>query len=338
MLNVSVVICCHNSAERLPKTLQYLEMQSITDDLKWEVIVVDNASTDSTACMLQECWSNQLVPLKVVSEPKLGLSYARATGFREAQYEIVCFVDDDNWVNPHWVQIVSEIMTQHPDVGVCGGCIEAVSDVDLPEWFEQFQEYYAVGKQATETGDVTWSRGVLWGAGMAIRKSAWCEVLDSGFYLLAQDRQGKSLSSCGDSEMCLTLRSFGWRLWYDSRLEMKHFMPVERLNWQYLRRLFRGLGSSSVTALTPYFLNWRSNTLLDRLRCTWQWQTISILKSLMLLSDKMVISLLHPIEGDPKVLQLENLLGRFSGLINQRELFKLKIHQLRSVVEHQSLR
>lgn len=329
MKNISIVICCHNSASRLPQTLLHLAQQSVSNDVQWEIILVDNASTDSTATIASDLWVDKSISLRVVSEPKLGLNNARVKGVAEANYEIVCFVDDDNWVCPNWVQTISEIMTQYPDVGACGGYIEAVSDTKIPKWFSTFQQYYAVGAQSEQTGDVTWTRGVLWGAGLAIRKSAWFSLFDSGFHLLCEDRKGESLSSCGDSELCLALRSMGWKLWYDSRLTMKHFIPSQRLTWEYLRRLFRGLGQSSVIGNTPYFLNVNSSKLKHRLQCTWQWQTISILKSLLLLIDRVILSVFYPQEGVEKVLKVENLLGRLFGLLQNRSLFSQKINQIK---------
>src|ERR1700730_6467372 len=116
-LGVSVVICCHNSAQLLPQTLSHLAAQELTD-VVWEVIVIDNASTDETARVARESWPpGNPAPMRVINEPQLGLSYARWCGFKEARYEFVCFVDDDNWVCPGWVRTVSEVMTTHPEVG-----------------------------------------------------------------------------------------------------------------------------------------------------------------------------------------------------------------------------
>jgi len=242
---VSVVVCCHNAAERLPRTLRHLADQSVPPDIKWEVIVVDNASTDRTATVAAGVWpSTHGVTLRVVRESELGLSHARRRGCVEARYELVSFIDDDNWVARDWVETVERTMAAHPEVGVCGGRTEAALDTVPPPWFTKYQRHYACGDQWDSSGDVTWSRGHLWGAGMTLRKSAWFAVVDSGVETRLADRCGAALTSGGDEELCYQMRAAGWRLWFEPRLFLHHYMPAGRLNWRYLRRLYRGFGNS----------------------------------------------------------------------------------------------
>jgi glycosyltransferase involved in cell wall biosynthesis len=114
---VSAVICCHNSARRLPQTLRHLAAQLVPEKIDWEVIVVDNASTDRTADVARANWPRDArTPIRVVLEPGIGLSNARKRGFLEARHNIVSFIDDDNWVCPEWIELVSNIMTNHPDI------------------------------------------------------------------------------------------------------------------------------------------------------------------------------------------------------------------------------
>ena len=54
---VSVIVCCYNSAERLPETLKYLSMQNVPENMPWEIIIVDNNSTDSTNDVAMEIWN-----------------------------------------------------------------------------------------------------------------------------------------------------------------------------------------------------------------------------------------------------------------------------------------
>ena len=55
--SVSVVLCCHNSVQRLPSTLKYLAAVNVPPGVDWEVLVVDNASTDDTAACAGEQWA-----------------------------------------------------------------------------------------------------------------------------------------------------------------------------------------------------------------------------------------------------------------------------------------
>jgi len=104
--------------------------------IEWEVLVIDNGSTDETGQVARGSWpADASTRLRVVKEETLGLSRARRRGFLEARHEIVCFVDDDNWVCPAWVEIVSTVMGAHPDVAVCGGDSVAVFEEPEPPWF-----------------------------------------------------------------------------------------------------------------------------------------------------------------------------------------------------------
>jgi glycosyltransferase involved in cell wall biosynthesis len=116
-LGVSIVICCQNSEKLLPATLSRLKKQQ-AGDVKWEVLVIDNASVDQTALVARDCWGEDGPALmRVVHEPRLGSYYARERAFAEAEYELVSFIDDNNWVGPGWVVTVSECMSADPDFG-----------------------------------------------------------------------------------------------------------------------------------------------------------------------------------------------------------------------------
>lgn len=329
---VSVIVCCYNSAQRLPKTLAHLSAQKVVSELPWEVVVIDNASTDNTTEIAYQSWNLEAsTSLRVVHEPQQGLIYARQRGFIEAKYELVCFVDDDNWVCPEWVQTVAEIMSEHPEVAACGGCSQAISDIPLPWWFESYQDTYAVGQQTQEVGDITCTRGFLWGAGITIRKQAWQRLLDKGFQSILTGRKGAVLTAGEDHELCLALRLSGWRLWYEPRLKFHHFIPPSRLEWNYLRRLKHGFGAGSV-GLDPYIFALKNSSGLELfLEQSWLYRIIITLLKLLSYSHKLILCRLYALEGDAEVLNLDILLGRFSEMIKSYRIYTNNIKKLRIV-------
>jgi glycosyltransferase involved in cell wall biosynthesis len=312
---VSVVICGHNAAIRLPATLACLACQEVSATLPWEVVIVDNASTDGTAAVAIRNWPEHgPAPLRVVSEPKLGLIHARYRGLQAAKYEYVSFVDDDNWVDPDWVANVARIMDGHPYAGACGGRSDPVFETPPPTWFAEYQRYYTCGEQAPSTGDVTWTRGHLWGAGLTLRKAAWQELLDQGFQPRLVGRQGNSLAAGEDVEICYALRLAGWRLWYDPRLRLRHYMPASRLRWEYLRRMHRGCGAS-IDLLDPYVFAAAGRSR----RRSWQARAVrgaSRLAHLLLKRPQLVAGWAG--ENDRLTLEWELALGRFTTLLSQR--------------------
>lgn len=329
-LGISVVVCCHNSAQRLPQTLTHLAAQQVHEGLQWEVIVVDNASMDETSQVALNCWpADRPALLRVVCEPRLGLSYARHRGLAEAEYEIVSFIDDDNWVCSNWVQLVAEVMSQHPDIGACGGFSEPVCEVSPPQWFNIYKECYAIGSQGEEAGNITGTRGIFWGAGLSVRASAWQQLIDKKFKFLLVDRQGTTLGAGSDSELCYALRLAGWRLWYEPRLRMRHFIPIKRLKWTYLRRICRGFGASSV-GLAPYIhaLHRKTDGHAVRIKQIWYWQVLATLITLSRSPLKLVQALLNDMEGDPEVLSLEGQLGKLFELMQRRRMFDLSFSEV----------
>ena len=83
---VSIIICCHNGAERLPETIRHIARQRVPAHIPWELLIIDNGSTDDTALVARKEWQKHRVDtyIRIVRESTLGLSYARARGFREA--------------------------------------------------------------------------------------------------------------------------------------------------------------------------------------------------------------------------------------------------------------
>jgi glycosyltransferase involved in cell wall biosynthesis len=242
---VSIVICTHNGERLLPRTIEHLNRLEVRHDLPWEVLVVDNDSSDRSAQVAAECWRGT-APFRIVREPRRGLAHARHRGILESKFEYISFVDDDNWVAPDWVEVTHDIFDAMPQVGMCGGDVEAEFEVEPPVWFEKYKDNFAVGVQGERSGDITESRGYLWGAGLNVRKSAIQNFITNGFQLYLTDRTGTKLSSGGDSELCYAACLQGWRLWYDRRLRLRHFIPAQRLQWEYLCKLYGGFGASHV--------------------------------------------------------------------------------------------
>lgn len=334
---VSVVICCHNSAARLPETLAHLSRQQLKGGVEAEVIVIDNASTDRTAEIARECWPHDCaIPLRVINEPKLGLSHGRARGFKESQYELVCFVDDDNWVCPDWIEVVAATMLKHPEVGACGGFIDSVCEAAPPWWFERYKSSYAPEAQGPpEGGDVTHQR-FLMGAGLTIRKSAWEQIMNDGFNFLLVDRQGTQLTAGGDHEICHAICLAGWRLWYEPRLRLWHYLPAARLNWSLLRRQARGAGKCEA-GLDPYRFALQElhgtksgiPKLQELIKQSWHWQILLAIRYMAPHPLKLITSLYWLWEGDYHVIWLERQIGRLSGLLEKRKTYKLDFHRIR---------
>jgi glycosyltransferase involved in cell wall biosynthesis len=328
---VSVVICCHNGALRLPVTLAHLKAQE-SRNVEWEVLLVDNASTDDGVQVALECWNEGPAPLRVIHEPRLGVGYARERGFAEAKYEFVAFVDDDNWVASDWVATAFQTLAGEAGLGAVGSIRDPAFEVPAPEWFEKFHSSYAILTER-DLREARQPANYLPTAGLCVRKTAWTRLVRQGFRFQLRGRSGRRLWGGEDTELTLALGLNGWCLRTEPRLRLQHFMPAHRLSWSYLRRLQRGDGASWVMldAYTEYNL-FSSRGLRFWLGQLW-WSQLG--KSLLELARRpraTVAALFSPAEGQYEVIEVERLFGRTQGLLRFRGRYGARRREVRSAL------
>jgi cellulose synthase/poly-beta-1,6-N-acetylglucosamine synthase-like glycosyltransferase len=313
---VSFVICSHNGAERLPETLSHLISLRNISGRPWEVIVVNNASTDDTARVAQKSWpQDPPARLRVVDEPRLGLGPARLTGIQSAIYEIVSFIDDDNRVPDDWLDAIGTVMETRYDVGVIGVYSEPVFESDPPSWFEEVKSRYAVGHQGSDVGDISNTHGMVWGAGSSFRVAALLDAIKIFGPPVVGGRKGSNpLGSGEDSELCHRLRLCGWKIWYDPAIKIKHFVPARKLRWSYLCGLQIGFGAASV-GLARYQAYSSVNSQL------WQAALLEDLVRLWRLRGELIRILVRQGEGRTQSLPVYWHLGRVIALLRWRERY-----------------
>jgi len=143
-LVISVVICTYNRQEMLKGCLKSLFEQDC-DLSKFEVIVIDNNSTDEThmVAQLYETHSN----FRYVLETKQGLGYARNRGLTEAQGQYVAYIDDDVQLPPGCLRVVLELITTtQPSPHCLGGPILPFYTTPKPDWFKDKYEIRMLGE------------------------------------------------------------------------------------------------------------------------------------------------------------------------------------------------
>ena len=254
-MTIGVVIAAHNpDPARLRRVLNALAAQTLAKDV-WSVTVVDNAS--SPAIEITETG----LPLQVVREERLGLTWARLAGVEGSEGDVVVFVDDDNLLDPDYLAEVAEIAAEHPAVGAFGGrtIAEWESGNPPPDWMLEFRDILAVrdlGESAViePPGDVArYPLSAPIGAGMAIRRAAlepWLRAAKAGE--VKSDREGAALTSGGDNEIVILSLRQGWSVGYFPQLRLRHVMPPARLEQRYLGRLKYGIERSWVQLLSRH--------------------------------------------------------------------------------------
>lgn len=319
MKGVSVIICCYNSSQVLPETLTYISKQLVDPSVPWEVIVVDNASTDSTSMVAQDCWSalHSDVPFAVIYEAEPGLSNARKAGMATAAYDFVLFCDDDNVLEPGYLQLGYYTMLTNPLIAMLGGKGIPRLSIEKPVWFERYAYQYAVGEQAAHTKDITVERGYVYGAGSFLRVSAYNELIASGFHYTLTGRKGTTLLSGEDNELGYALSLLGYTIYYDENLIFEHILSSQRLEYSYLKRLKRAVGYSSVL-LIPYLE--KRKVRFEGGGKTFGWLTKIITECLYVLNGYVRYPFASKDFRLDILLDRESRLGQIDGLIANRKM------------------
>jgi hypothetical protein len=131
-MDVSVILCTRNRASSLNRTLQSLAGLSVPAGLRWELIVVDNNSTDDTPAVI--AGFSGVLPIVAVSEARAGLSHARNRGVQAATGTYIVWTDDDVVVDPQWLAAYVEAFRRWPEAAVFGGRIIPVFEEPSPAW------------------------------------------------------------------------------------------------------------------------------------------------------------------------------------------------------------
>lgn len=126
MVDFTVAIRTYNGEQNLPILLERLRSQVGTESINWEVVIVDNNSTDGTAKVIEQYQANwpAQFPLNYFFESKQGAAIARQRAIREAQGTFIAFLDDDNYPSENWLAECYAFAIAHPQMGACGSQIE----------------------------------------------------------------------------------------------------------------------------------------------------------------------------------------------------------------------
>jgi glycosyltransferase involved in cell wall biosynthesis len=243
MHGVSVVVCCFNSARVIIPTIVALSRQSIPAAVGYEVILVDNNCTDDTVRLAREAWQNSDYPLRIIEEREPGLLYARKKGVANASFDILLFVDDDNILEPGWVETLHRLYRDMPEVGAVGGLNEIFFVGKTPKWLEHYNHIYACGPRAETSGIITRK---VFGAGVSFRTAVIRSVLFSNLPLFLIGRKKNELLRGEDTEMVFRAFLSGWKFYYDDSLRLKHYLLENRVNWEYVCRAVKGGGNADI--------------------------------------------------------------------------------------------
>ncbi len=257
---ISVVICTHNRAMLLSGALQSLVDQTLTPAL-FEIIVVDNASTDETTTVVGGFQGRHPEHSTIlVHEPRLGLNYARNAGFTNARGTYVAYMDDDARAEKGWLEQVLNCFESVSLSPACvGGPILPFYTSLKPDWFQDRYEYRTWGDQAHFLTDGSFS-----GSNASFRR----DILDQfgGFTIGANlDMKGEEMFVGDEADLFKRMWAFSNKqlFYYSPQAVVYHWVPDYKMTVRY--RLARQLAHGYYF----YLFSHRTPSLRTYLRPFW---------------------------------------------------------------------
>lgn len=222
-IRISVQICSYNRWHLLKRSLEALFAQDLAKD-QYEIVFVDDGSTDESLSMAQELAKTAPCRLKVLTKPNDGLSRARNLGIRNCEGEVILFMDDDTFADPALLREHLAVHDLHPRCVVLG-------------WVNHIEELDPVGPRKYVMAD--YSRSFFWTSNVSVRKKYVDEVgwFDEDFLEYGWE----------DLELGWRLKKLGLERQVNEKAIVSHFKPPKQK--KDLPGMLRQAASSGRSAL-----------------------------------------------------------------------------------------
>ncbi len=232
-MDITVILCTHNRCQDLARALESVAASELPQSTKWEVLVVDNNSSDQTRALVEEFSRRNPGRFRYVFEPEPGKSHALNTGIREAHGEILTFMDDDVTVESTWLKNLTASLHEGIWVGA-GGPIVPQWPVSTPRWLSKEGPHPRHGFPGFDLGPEPQDMPCPpIGTNMALRKSVFEQFCgfrtDLGVSPIRPTPPVRE-----DTELGWRLISAGKRLRYEPSAVVNHLLPQAKMKKGYL--------------------------------------------------------------------------------------------------------
>jgi glycosyltransferase involved in cell wall biosynthesis len=266
----SVIVPTRNRAQVLQLCLHSLARQTLPTD-SFEVIVVDNGSSDDTTAVARSFSDRLQLTLLYKTEP--GLHVGRHAGWQAALSDRLVFVDDDIQAEPSWLATVVEAFND-PKVALVGGNNLPAFSKQPPAWLQLWWERPVIRGRALpylsilDFGDGRFEidPGYVWGCNFSVRASVLKAA--GGFHPDGVPKEHLRLRGDGETHIADTVRQYGWRTLFDGRATVHHLVDEHRMTPAYFeeRAFAQGISDSYTAIRAARGLEPEDRRLRQRLR------------------------------------------------------------------------
>lgn len=253
-MDLTIVMSTCNRAIDTQRFLESLETTQCRPEVKWEVIVVDNNSTDQTSAVVSEYIQRAGYPLKLLLEARKGKSAGVNAGISAARGKIIALTDDDIIVTQDWVQGIIDYFQQNELAGCIGGMVQLFNPADAPITIKT-DPTPAIVEHANFTPHNT----PVFGCNAAIRRT----VLDETGLFDLELGPGTPMRAAEDIDLVYRIAKAGFQIHYVPSIMVFH--NHGRRTQEQVRRIRRDYGYGMGALYAKYF------KLFDRqiMRCAY---------------------------------------------------------------------
>jgi glucosyl-dolichyl phosphate glucuronosyltransferase len=239
-MRITVAICTRNRAELLRQTLEQMaSVLRVPNELGWELVVVNNGSTDRTDEIIDSFGGR--LPIHRIDEPRIGHSHARNAAVRNARGEYILWTDDDVLVAPAWLEEYLAAFERWPKSSLFGGPVAPAFLVEPPLWLTTSWPLVSTAYAIVDLGpseDPLEMNRLPYGANMAFRLSSQRRFL---YDIRFGHGPGGKIGGEETRVMRELLASGESGRWVPGA-GLQHLIPADRQTEEYLRSYYRGRG------------------------------------------------------------------------------------------------
>lgn len=243
-VDATILICTYNRAAYLADTLDSIARTPADPGFSWDVLVVDNNSTDQTREVVERRRGAYPAPLRYLFEGRQGKSNALNAGTSAAHARIIVFTDDDVHVAPDWLASAVRPLLERRDVDYTGGPVRPIWGAPPPAWLNPAGNLggtIAVKDHGPEPFVFEDRLKTPLGVNMAVKRSL---IETIGGFRPDLGRNGQALLGQEQAEFFYRSREVGARGLYVPAMGLDHVVPASRLTRAYFRRWWYWKGVS----------------------------------------------------------------------------------------------
>lgn len=330
MKQLTFLICTRNGSSSLAECIAHIGRQRGIAPKEFEVIVVDNGSTDDTAAVARSALAELRCETKFAFEPSEGKVNAFLRGLRLSEAPFVSVVDDDNLIGEEFAFHSMRFLTDFEEIGVVGS-VNTLDATIIPTWFSIAAGRFACARphlfgrvERVDQNREIASCGMISGAGSTFRKEPVLRALELGFCFLNDTlRSGKAASGGEDIELCLLLQYCGYWSGFDRRITIRHRINPKRLTWQHARRLSGGIGECGL--VLDAFI-WLQHDQPASASGTWWWLAARRVRRLV---NRLPTFPIHRMRYSRELLNWDVDMGALIKLCRERGAFTRKMREMK---------